>query len=771
MQFLTQRLDRTACRLLLLAAALIGPACQRNDSAGTHDSPMTFARLSQERPVRAPTLQRTVVRAGAHLVVDCGPQREEGDTAQDLSAPQVGRAALYPEAPVVGVDGTSVTFAPTQAGFYVTQCVSERDGSYAVGATLEVLPADAETVTVVLGQHAARAGEAIEAACQGTDAFGNLVPLPADTSLAGPVVQFIVAGTQVVPDAGQHISLDARLKGEVDVRCVVPAWSQVPVSESVVLQVSAPPVTALSANVEGMFFGAHEPVAVRCMGTDAWGHERWVENAVLQVVGGDVTINGQSFLADTKGRYQVVCMMPQDGTQAPTTGTPAMLTSAVTEVNIAPGPPARWDIRWHDTGACLSQSTPLPFTWHLYDAYGNVLDFYDVALTTEPPTLVGRNLSGGYTIYAQGRYTVKIVPVGPGTQHLPEWHKEIVVNSTPPEIVITSPKRAAMVQGDSGSVMLTGYVKSALGPLLNVTINGETLADARGREMFDFSVPAESRWGLNIVRGRAQDICGNEAILTQSFLYSDRFSPVATDDNDAARVAHAVRARFGQATWDDGDASTLQDVATLMQMALQSSSLEDRLPHRLGAYPARTDTGELPEGRRGFSKPFRGKINGIEVFRDGPLAFHKPTLEYLHTNDGGWDVAFALEDLVVPFKVEQYAHWGLLGSGVLFTAPGKLTTRRMSVEARIKVSMQDGQPRATVSEDNLRVIFAEGAPELNLALPFDNYLGGRIESLMLRLFRDLPDNLVPIIEDRVRREMTKQMDIFLAGLQLHSTLR
>lgn len=759
MQVLTPTLRRSLT--LCLSLALVGGACRRDTGADAL-APSHHEALTQVSHLAAPELSATTINAGSPITVDCPSADGEAEA-------EAGRPALYPEAPLVEEAPGHRVFVPTRAGSYVTQCISDRDGSYSTGPTLEVLPSTAERLVVRVEQAAIKAGAAIDVACEGRDAYDNAVALPIATGLSEPAVAFVVGGHEVALDGNGQLPIDARLHGPVEVAAQARAWPWVPPSVAVAVDVAPTPLVSLTAEVAAMFYSAHEPVNVACMGIDAHGHKRLLDRAYVRVLEGDAVINGHSFYADKQGRYRVLCTTQQeespDGTVQPA------LTSAPTEVTVAPGAPARWTVRWHASGACQSQSTPLPFTWRIYDAFGNRLEHYDVALETEPATPLTRNAAGGYTIAAAGEYSLTLSAVGPGAERLEPWHKETVINSTPPRIVVTSPRRAATVQSDDETVMLTGYVKSAFGPLQSVTMHDQVLDEASGRESIDFAVPYNSRWGLNIVQGKAQDVCGNEAVLVQSFLHSQAFAPPAVTDDDEGRAPHAVRVRLGQATWDDGDTTTPQDVASLMQEALKSSSLEDRLPHRLGAWPASTDLGELPSGRMGFTKPFAGKINGFEVFRDGPLAFEQPTIEYLHTNDGGWDVAFTLDALAVPFVVHQYFHWGLFGSGVLFKAPGRLTTARMRVEAHIGVAMADGEPKATVDAHNLHVTFAEGAPNLNLGLPGDTLLGGRLEKLVLSRFRELHGALVPLIEERVRTEMVAQLDIFLAGLELHHSMK
>lgn len=728
--------------------------------------PQAQQRLVHSAKVVPPTVSAEAVIAGHPIVVSCASTvGADGEEPRSAAVPVVS-----PSVAPIGQDGDAVTFAPKTAGTYATQCINHRDGTYAAGPTFEVLPGSARTVTAAVSPSAVNAGESIAVSCVGTDAFGNVVPMLEYSALGGPGVSFFINGALVDLDDQGRLPIDSRQTQDAVVQCQAVQWPHLPVSAPITVDVTPSVLVGLHADVDAMFYAAHEPVAVRCTGIDSFGKKRDVPSAVVHVIEDGAVTNGQTFFADKVGDYRALCSTAEshqdDGTVMPA------LTSAPTTVSIAAGAPAQFAVRFHASGVCLSQTTPLPLTWRLYDAYHNALSGYDVSLTTDPPTPLTRNAVGGFTIAQSGSYTLKLKPVGlPGAERVEPWIHAIVVNSTPPQIVITSPERAGTVQSDEPNVMLKGYVQSAHGPLDEVNINGVKLPGARGQQTFGFEVPYTATWGLNIVHGHATDACGNEAVLMQSFLHSGTFGPAATVADEKARVPHSVRARFGQATWDDGDPNTLQDVATLMQMALQSSSLEDRLPHRLGAYPKETATGELPSGRMGLSKPFAGKVNGVEVFRDGPLQIRDPRIEYITAADGGWDVAFSLQDLAVPFEVKQYMHWGMMGSSVLFTAKGALTTARMRVGAHIGVVMRDGLPQANIDEKDLHVTFAEGVPQLNMGAPSQSsWFGDFVQNHILSHFRQLPANLVPVIEERVRKEIVSQMDIFLEGLELHHSL-
>ena len=126
---------------LALPTALALGGCP-NHAQPPAEMPAAQQKLARSQGVREPKISREAVTAGMPVTVDCSAD------GPDDNAVQAGRPALFPEAPMVAADGDQATFVPTRAGSYVTQCISDRDGAYAAGPALLVLPAAPRALTV-----------------------------------------------------------------------------------------------------------------------------------------------------------------------------------------------------------------------------------------------------------------------------------------------------------------------------------------------------------------------------------------------------------------------------------------------------------------------------------------------------------------------------------------------------------------------------------------------------------------------------------------------
>jgi hypothetical protein len=100
-----------------------------------------------------------------------------------------------------------------------------------------------------------------------------------------------------------------------------------------------------------------------------------------------------------------------------------------------------------------------------------------------------------------------------------------------PAFTISSPARAAMLQTGGvapASVTITGEACDSLYPITSLTLDGESIPVPGNRLCEPFSVTRESRWGLTIVSGEAQNSHGTVTRLAQSFLRSaDYYTPAS----------------------------------------------------------------------------------------------------------------------------------------------------------------------------------------------------------------------------------------------------
>lgn len=147
-------------------------------------------------------------------------------------------------------------------------------------------------------------------------------------------------------------------------------------------------------------------------------------------------------------------------------------------------------------------------------------------------------------------------------------HEPKLDNECRPTIDVEFPPRAATVQGTSGdpTVTVTGTVKSGLGEITSLTLNGETVTvGADG----SFSHDVTADVGGNLLLFETADAAGNTRRRVQSFLWSSEYREPMTP-NDAP-VPEGLGFWLGQESIDDGvHDQPIDDLATLLELALGS---------------------------------------------------------------------------------------------------------------------------------------------------------------------------------------------------------
>lgn len=528
--------------------------------------------------------------------------------------------------------------------------------------------------------------------------------------------------------------------------------------ESHVLAAASPSMEAepLDAWVSAHQVAAGEPVHVRCV-----TRAGQVTATSFTVIGAEVERIPGGFIGRTKGRIRVTC---PGGTSE------GAADLAAQWVNVEAGEPARWQVNLHRQGACFSQGR-LPITWQVEDRFGNEVEDVQIALDATPESGVMRDASGGYLFLDESEYDIALRVVSPPAPNLPVWREHIVVDSTPPRLVFTEPARGAMVQGDAAYQQVTGQLYDKLGPLKRLTINDvdQSLEPNATRQSFTFA--RKNTWGLNIIDAVAVDACGNEALVSQSYLFSPQYGPAETRPSPQGRVQQGVRALFDQALWDDADRSTSDDVATLLEHVFSSRSLSENLPETL--YTSAASAGQAAETR--YQCGDKQKVNrpsGFEVRRSGPLTYKAPEVEYLNAIDGGWHLAVSLRDFSLPVHFGYVRDLGCLGNSD-WGSEGSVSAQKIRIEARAQIAMRDGNPEITICDDCVEVTFDQARPNINLSYTSGLQrigLGRLTDRFINWWFRGQLDQVRVALETKVRLELARELERFLSGLRLEHSL-
>ena len=215
-----------------------------------------------------------------------------------------------------------------------------------------------------------------------------------------------------------------------------------------------------------------------------------------------------------------------------------------------------------------------------YDASGAVAA-YDWEMTVEPAgaaTIVGDR----FELAEEGvvRFTACTVKTRPDGSPVCGWD-EVVVNTAPPVIEITSPLPGQMLDATAHPVItVTGQITDSFGEI-TAFIDGEPLElDQDG----NFSADVEPRFGINHIEVAASD--GLDARTSQAIvnvMWATDYAPIT---NPPVDFADAISLRLGQLFIDDRvgpmtspDGTTVtQDLADIMSLVINNFDLSSQIP-------------------------------------------------------------------------------------------------------------------------------------------------------------------------------------------------
>ncbi len=508
------------------------------------------------------------VLAGDTVTVRCVVRRDgqhlpDEATAIDVT-PGVGTHLRDDSA-----DGTW-TITPTAAGAYLVQCRTE-DGAVVdeQGVHLLVEPAAPVVIETTLDVPLAEAGTPVGVTCEAFDTYGNLIAEPRPTGLV------VDAELSVDPPSGTQFIVRGTLTGDYSVACELDTLiDDTPETLTIVPGIPAASVTT----VDRTDIGPTDVVNVSCDVTDAYGNSLAGVATTVYAMAADGSLPADNGLTTTDttmsatrvGTYYVFCMVPgfQAGDESPAI------------IHVGWGLPCTWVADVQDLG-CLWQGRRLPIDFAVYDFWGNEVENAAIA-PTDPGggglPGVASDGQGGWVFGNEGLFDVRVSVVTPpdmdpacasvgGNIGQPyDVPFSVIVDSTGPQFDITSPPRASMmVNGGAAdtSITIDGTVTDTVSFITGLALIGNDLAPAGNNFTESFSVNQISRWGLSIIDGVAVDECGNRSVIAQSYLRSGAYFGAFTFPEPTARAARGIIAHLNQPVIDDGDRTTLNDMASI----------------------------------------------------------------------------------------------------------------------------------------------------------------------------------------------------------------
>ncbi|MCA9522777.1 MAG: hypothetical protein KC609_17505 [Myxococcales bacterium] len=512
------------------------------------------------------TLNAQEIAAGTKVDVTCTVRDRDG---QEIDTPTSFSVSIDTNGNPVdpsylsgaySIDGKSITF--NRAGLYTVACRATQIASLVdqTPASLKVVPGAPSELLTTIHKTSLSAGNTTPVQCLGRDAYGNFTLV--ETTL------------DVEPNSGytaENGVFRPTTAGSYAVRCALKDGSLKSV-EATTVTVTPGPARYLKATLEKGTVAPNEKVSFSCTVTDEFGNE--IEN--LKVQAGSVEgITQDDFdilevYGTRAGLYTITCT-PQEA-----------WVRNVTEIGdtleIVPGPPVKLEVARAPDKAGYKLSETVELSYRVYDAYGNLIPDAEI----DPITLATgieeiSPLTFGFS--EENTYNVTV-----NVKDHPELSEVVtlIVDQTGPVIVITAPKRAAMVKQSSTTVNVVGKVTDHLGDAQKIksfTING---AQVTLQPNGSFSYPLSGvNHGMNIITAVATDILDQTTKIVQSFYFSTKFHPMnGVGTTPPAALADSLLVKLTAKMVDDGihDQRELDDLGTLFELVINDLDIFSYLP-------------------------------------------------------------------------------------------------------------------------------------------------------------------------------------------------
>jgi len=260
-----------------------------------------------------------------------------------------------------------------------------------------------------------------------------------------------------------------------------------------------------------------------------------------------------------------------------------------------------------------------------------------------------------------------------------------------PTLVLETPARGAMLKGEAGPVALHGRACDDVHALASVSVAGQAVpvpaSAGPGCVDFDLSMPATV--GLDVVRGEVVNDAGERGTLAQAFLLAPAYADLASD----AGAPSGVLLRLGQQVIDDGDRTTLDDVASVVEGAVGGRDLDAVVGNVRFASPDSDGDGHIDAVAHDCVLwTERNHRTGFEAWKEGPLTHGGIHVDALRLEDGGLAAFLSVRAVRVPFGVLGNVDSGCLGDAQK-TVHGQIRVASIAVEVHAAVGLDaSGRP-------------------------------------------------------------------------------
>lgn len=451
------------------------------------------------------------------------------------------------------------------------------------------------------------AGEIVGVDCKVKDQYGNDFPNPEVVLEVTPTSRGVITDSSVALQEAGDYKIACQLKDQ-SLKDESPADYKV---------VAGAPINVDTTLNPGVL-PAGETTTVVCSVSDAFNNPiTTLPVKVVATPSKDLKVTGLKVTGTVAGLYDIACQLET----GPADRTPAIL-------QIVPAKPSKIEVTPDPKKPYYEPEETILLNRKVTDKYGNEISNAKIKVTPKPTTNVdttGYPDSIGFG--SEGTYSVKVSVDEPTEGGKPvEATLTFKVDGLGPEVTITTPARASMITGSS-TVSVRGKVTDKISGVASLKINGKTVTfDSSG----NFSTTVRAAWGMNLLEVETSDKAGKIGYRAQSFLWASTYMGMGS-----SKMGKAALARLNQKAIDDGNRSTLNDLASIMEKVLNSLNIDSYVPGTLvsGSY-------RIP--------PF-GPSVGYKVTKNGKVTMGYRSVS-LQARNGGLNITATVRDVRVPLK-------------------------------------------------------------------------------------------------------------------------
>ncbi len=700
-----------------------------------------------------------VVAAGETVTASCVVWRRDRHLDQ---VPTTIEIAPNP-GPIEQIGNGTFKFRPSRAGAYRLECADSVARTQDLrGVKVTVVPGTPEAVETIVDNSVVPAGMPLTIDCDIYDGFNNLV---VDLEATGVVAD---PSMLCAPPLGGRFVVRGTVVGDFAVACQFGSVMDI-TPESVSVIVGPPGGSDTVVDVSTTL--PNEAVRVTCVATDAFGNPladvptEFIVMAADGKVGEEagVMVTGNTFAAQNLGTYYVFCRVP------------GMLAGDETPavVNVRRGRPCIWDTGFIEE-QCYWRGRRLPNVPLLLDRWGYEIDGVAINMESTPATGVVNDAPGSWVFNNEGEFSLSFSVVGDVDAEcagdldyagLPVV-VDVVVDSTGPVFTV-APRRAAMVAVGTAtdrSVTLTGTLTDAVSNVANASVAGVDLGADSSQRSISISVAHNSRWGLSIIDGVAVDVCGNQAVLAQSYLRSGdtgstRYFTAATTPNVASRADQGAVAQLNQELLDDNDVF-VDDLASIGEAVLQAQNYDNIIAP--GYVFVSSDYGVSCSGNETGYRLRRPPTSPPAIEIEGPY------ITELRAVDGGLEIAVHVGDsntgYALDFPLEVWGRQCLLGTEILFIdSTAWVHADAIDLTGPVGVGLSGNSPSITLS--SLEIATTGLSVEVDCPDGSQALCDWLVNTFVTLLTTTIEDAL----EDAIAEQLPPIIDDFLSGFAFDSS--